>query len=152
DLAKLRIEHDLYVLRKRCGFALSLAGALHHLGAAIVNPYPVSAALYDKIITVRILQAAGVPTPATYVAQDPQELTPLLDAGSLVIKPYEGASGHHVRIVENAAELADVPHEHREPVFAQRYHPPQGRDRKIYVIGNELFAVKKICARRTEED
>jgi hypothetical protein len=42
-----------------------------------------------------------------------------------------------VRIVHSADELADVPHEHREPVFAQRYHLPQGRDREIYVIGDE---------------
>jgi len=152
DLAKLRVAHDLYVLRKTSGFALSLAGALHHLGAAIVNPYPVSAALHDKIIAVRILQAAGVPTPATYVAEHAEELAPLLDAGPLVVKPYERAGGHHVRIVWSAAELAVVPHERREPVFAQRYHPPEGRDRKIYVIGDELFAVMKIFPSRTEED
>ena len=109
DLAKLRVEHDLCVLRKTSGFALSLAGALHHIGAAIVNPYPVSAALHDKIITVRILQAAGVPTPATYVAEHAEELAPLLDAGPLVIKPYDGAGGHHVRIVHSADELGDVP-------------------------------------------
>jgi len=152
DLESLRVEHDLYVLRKTSGLALSLAGALHELGAAIVNPYPVSVALHDKIVAVRILQAAGVPTPATYVAEHARELAPLLDAGSLVIKPYEGAGGHHVRIVQSAAELADVPHEHREPVFAQRYHPPQGRDRKVYVIGDQLFAIKKIFPRRTEQE
>jgi len=149
DLAKLRVEHDLYVLRKMSGFALSLAGALHELGAAIINPYPVSAALRDKIITFRTLQAAGVPTPATYVADRAQALAPLLDAGPLVIKPYDGGGGHHVRIVSSAAELAEVPHEHREPVFAQRYHPPQGRDRKIYAIGGRLFGVKKVFPRRT---
>lgn len=32
----------------------------------------------------------------------------------------------------------------REPVFAQRYHPPQGRDRKIHAIGGRLFGVKKV--------
>ena len=99
-----------------------------------------------------MLQAAGVPTPATYVAEHARELAPLLDAGSLVVKPYEGAGGHHVRVVHSAAELSELPHEDREFVFARRYHPPRGRDRKIYVIGDELFAVKKIFPRRTEED
>src|SRR5437879_11629809 len=63
NLSRVRVEHDLYVLRKMSGLALSLAGALHQQGAAIVNPYPASAALRDKIIASRVLQAAGVPTP-----------------------------------------------------------------------------------------
>src|SRR5207244_1884442 len=96
NLSELRIEHDLYVLRHTSSLSLSLAGALHQLGAAIVNPYPVSAALRDKIIASRILQAAGIRTPATYVASHPDQLVPLLDWGPLVIKPYQGAGGHHV--------------------------------------------------------
>jgi ribosomal protein S6--L-glutamate ligase len=128
-----------------------LAGALHELGAVIVNPYPVSAALRDKVIASRILQAAGVPTPDTYVASHPDQLLPLLDLGPLVIKPYEGAGGHNVRIVRSRAELAEV-NCGREPVFAQRYVPNDGRDRKIYAIGGQIFGVKKVFPRRTEEE
>src|SRR6059036_1362881 len=79
DLSEVRVEHDLYILRHTSGLSLSLAGALHQLGAAILNPYPVSAALRDKIIASRILQAAGIRTPATYVASHPDQLVPLLD-------------------------------------------------------------------------
>ncbi len=152
DLATLGVNHDLYVLRKLSGLALSLAGALHELGAAILNPYPASAAVRDKIVASRVLQEAGIPTPATYVASDPQELLPHLDEGPLIVKPYLGAGGHHVQVVRTAVELAAVPVNRREPVFAQRYHPPQGRDRKIYVIGTEVFGVKKIFPRRTDAD
>jgi len=152
DLATLRVEHDLYLLRKLSGFALSLAGALHELGAAILNPYPASAALRDKIVASRVLQAAGIPMPATYVASDAEELLPHLEEGPLIVKPYLGAGGHHVHVVRTAVELAAVPVNQREPVFAQRYHPPQGRDRKIYAIGTELFGVKKIFPRRTDAD
>src|SRR5438105_3405181 len=151
NLAEIRVEHDLYVLRNTSGLSLSLAGALHELGAAIVNPYPVSAALRDKIIASRILQAAGIRTPATYVASHPDQLVPLLDLGPLVIKPYQGAGGHHVRIIRSPAELAEV-NCGREPVFAQRYHANDGRDRKIYAIGGRLFGVKKVFPRRTEEE
>src|SRR5947199_5292659 len=151
DLSRVRVKHDLYVLRHTSGLSLSLAGVLHELGAVIVNPYRVSAALRDKIIASRILQAAGVPTPDTYVVSHPYQLLPLLDSGSLVIKPYQGAGGHHVRIIRTPAELADV-NCGREPVFAQRYHPNDGRDRKIYGIGGRLFGVKKIFPRRTEEE
>jgi len=152
DVSHVRVEHDLYVLRKMSGLAFSLAGALHQLGAAVVNPYPVSAALHDKIITSRILQAAGVPTPATYVTSRAEELASLLDAGPLVLKPHLGGGGYGVRIARSAAELAEVPYDRHAPVFAQRYHAPQGRDRKIYAIGGRLFGVKKVFPPRTEAE
>ena len=151
DLSEVRVEHDLYILRHTSGLSLSLAGALHQLGAMIVNPYPVSAALTDKIVASRILQAAGVPTPATYVASHTDQLLPLLDSGPLIIKPYRGTGGHHIRIVRTTAELAEV-NCGREPVFAQRYHANDGRDRKIYAVGGQLFGVKKVFPRRTEEE
>src|SRR5204862_2517961 len=63
DLSDVRVEHDLYFLKKVSRLSLSIAGALHAQGATIVNPYPVSVVLRDKIVTTRILQLAGVPTP-----------------------------------------------------------------------------------------
>ena len=154
DLSDVQVRHDLYVLKKMSGLALSLAGALHQLGAAIVNSYPASAALHDKIVATRVLRAAGVPVPDTYVASDPEQLAPLLESGPLIVKPYQGTGGHHVRLVSSAAELAAVERGYsgREPVFAQRYQPPEGRDRKIYVIGERVFGVKKVFPRRTEAD
>src|SRR3989442_13163149 len=116
-----------YVLKKINGVAFSLAGALHARGATIVNPYPVSGALRDKIVTSRILQAAGVPAPASYAVSHAEELAPLLDAGPLIVKPYQGASGYGVHIVRTAAGLKQVS-QGKDPVFAQRYHRPEGRD------------------------
>jgi len=152
DLSQIRVDHDLYVLRKMSGLALSLAGALHELGAAIINSYPVTATLRDKIVSSRILQAAGVPTPATFSASQVEELVPLLADGPLIVKPYQGGGGHGIRIVRTPDELAAVPHEHREPLFAQRYHAPDGRDRKLYVIGDQVFGVKKVFPRRTDAE
>jgi len=151
DLSAVRVEHDLYVLRRWGGLALSLAGALHELGASIVNRYSVTAALRDKIVTARVLQAAGIPMPRTWVASHSDQLAPLLDDGAIIVKPYEGGNGHHIKIIRSLAELLQVDR-HDEPVFAQRYHPHDGRDRKIYAIGGQLFGVKKVFPRRTEED
>jgi ribosomal protein S6--L-glutamate ligase len=151
DLTTLRVEHDLYVLKKISDFTLSIAGALHAQGATIVNPYPVTVALRDKIICSRTLQLAGVPTPATYVVAHPDRLAPLLDEGPLVVKPYQGACGFEVRVVRSVAELAAV-RAGKEPVLAQRYHAPDGRDRKICSIGGRLFGVKKVFPARTEEE
>ena len=151
DLSHVRVEHDLYFLKKASRLSLSIAGALHAQGAAIINPYPVTIALHDKIITARILQGAGVPVPTTYVASRPDLLAPLLARGPLVLKPYHGSDGIGVRVVRSVAELAAVP-AGRDPMFAQRYHAPQGRDRKIYVVGGQLFGVKKVFPIRTEQD
>ncbi|PYO75569.1 MAG: hypothetical protein DMD64_00075, partial [Gemmatimonadetes bacterium] len=38
------------------------------------------------------------------------------------------------------------------PILAQRYHPPEGRDLKIYVIGERLFGVRKVFPARTEAE
>jgi ribosomal protein S6--L-glutamate ligase len=151
DLRRLPVEHDLYVLKKKNGLALSLAGALHARGAAIVNSYPTTVTLNDKIVTFRILQAAGVPTPASYAASKADQLAPLLDDGPIVVKPNAGSSGQGVRVVRTPAELAAACAS-ADPIFAQRYHPPQGRDRKMYVIGERVFGVKKVFPARTEAE
>ena len=151
DLSTVRVEHDLYVLKQIDGVALSIAGALHAQGATIVNPYPVTLALRDKIVACRILQAAGVPTPASYVVSHPELLAPLLDEGPIIVKPYDGTCGYGVRVVRSVAELAAMP-AGRNPILVQRYHAPQGPDLKIYSIGGRLFGVKKIFPARTEEE
>src|SRR5207249_322874 len=93
DLSSVRVEHDLYVLKQISGIPMSMAGALHAQGAAIVNPYPVTVALRDKVIAARMLAAAGAPMPVTYVVSQPDLLTPLLDRGPLVVKPFDGPHG-----------------------------------------------------------
>jgi ribosomal protein S6--L-glutamate ligase len=151
DLAAVRVKHDLYVLKSGTELALSLAGALDALGAAILNPDPVAERCRDKIVASRILRSAGVPVPETYAAGRPEELLPLLDDGALVVKPYRGSQGRGVRMVRRAADLPDVPTSDGL-LFAQRYHPARGRDRKLYRIGDEVFGVKRTWPVTTYRD
>jgi ribosomal protein S6--L-glutamate ligase len=151
ELESLRAEYDLYVLKSGTEVALSLAGALHSLGATILNPYPVAAALRDKIVSTRILQSAGVPVPDTYVSSHPKHFAPLLEAGPLVLKPYRGSQGRGVQVVFDVDDLADLQGD-GSPVFAQRYHKPQGEDRKIYAIGGQLFGVLRVWPPKSYEE
>jgi ribosomal protein S6--L-glutamate ligase len=151
SLSQVRVEHDLYVLKSGTELALSMAGALHAVGARILNPYPVAAAMRDKIVAMRILQAAGLPVPETYITSDPRRLAALLDAGPLVLKPYRGSQGRGIHIIWDADELDDVPND-EGPVFAQRYHKPEGEDHKIYVIGEQMFGVRRIFPAKTYEE
>lgn len=151
DLTALHVEHDLYVLKLKTDLTLSLAGALHAAGAAIVNPFPVSVVLRDKIITTRVLSAAGVPVPPTFAVSDPRCLEPLLQEGPLMVKPCHGSRGEGIRIVRDVAGLRTL-EQYREPVIAQRYLPPDGLDRKLYVIGQDVFGVERTWPARTYEE
>jgi ribosomal protein S6--L-glutamate ligase len=151
DVAEVRIEHDLYVLKDKSDLAMSFAASLHAVGAAILNPYPVSAMLRDKIVTFQVLQAAGLPVPQSFIASEVEQLRAALHEGPLIVKPYRGSRGLGVRVVQNAADLAALP-PLEEPVFAQRYYAPDGRDRKLYVIGEETYGVKRVWPPRTHEE
>lgn len=150
DLGSVRVEHDLYVLKSGTELALSMAGALHAAGATILNPYPVAAVMRDKIAATRVLQAAGVPVPQTFVAAHPKQFAALLD-DPLVVKPYRGSQGRGVRVVWDAEELDDIGVD-AGPVFAQRYHKPEGEDRKIYCIGGQLFGVLRTWPAQSYEE
>ena len=147
-LSQVRAEHDLYILKSGTEMALSLAGALDAVGARIINPYSVAAAMRDKIVSMRVLEAAGVPVPETYVTSDSRRLASLLDAGPLVLKPYRGSQGRGVHVIWDADELDDVSND-EGPVFAQRYYKPEGEDHKIYVIGDQMFGVKRVFPAKT---
>ena len=150
DLAGVRVQNDLYILKSGTELALSLAGALHALGAVTLNPYPTVAMMRNKIIVTRMLQDAGLPVPASYVASDPSEFAPLLESGPLILKPYRGSRGAGIRIIRDARELEGM--KPNGLLLAQRYQQADGTDRKIYCIGGELFGVKRIWPLRTYED
>lgn len=151
DVATVGVEYDLYILKSKTELTLSIAGILHAAGAAILNPYPVSATLRNKITTFQMLQAAGVPSPQTWVALRADDLAPLLREGPLVVKPYRGSGGEGVRVVWDAEELDNFSGE-EEPMFAQRYHKPDGLDLKMYCIEGQVFGVQRVWPARTYEE
>jgi ribosomal protein S6--L-glutamate ligase len=149
DLESLRADCDLYVLKSGTETALSVAGALDAQGASMINSYPVTAACRDKVITTRMLQAGGVPVPQTWVTSRPEELAPLLEGGPLVLKPTRGSQGRGVVIAHRPEDLRSATY---DVVLAQRYHRPDGPDRKLYCIGGEVFGVERIFPAKTYEE
>jgi len=151
DVSKVRVEHDLYVLKSVTELSLSLAGALHAAGATIINPYPIAAMLRDKIITSHVLLMAGILYPETFITAHPKHLASLLDDGPLVLKPSRGSQGRGVYTIWDSDQLDNVSHD-GGLIFAQRYHRPQGRDLKIYVIGEHMFGVRRIWPAHSYEE
>jgi ribosomal protein S6--L-glutamate ligase len=151
DLRTLAARHDLYVLKSGTESALSLAGALEAAGAAVLNPYRVAAAYRDKIVGTKMLAAAGVEVPPTYMTARPRALLPLLEGGPLVLKPYRGSQGAGIRVVRTRHELKLLC-DHGGPILAQRYVEARGRDRKLYRIGDEIFGVLRVWPALSYED
>ena len=152
DVAQVNPDCDLYLLKSGTDAALSFAGVLDAAGAKIINPYPTVVAMRDKIISTRILQAANVPLPETWFASKTEQLAGLLKEGPIVVKPFWAASqGRGVQIIRTEEELATVSGEDGV-IFAQRYHQPDGRDHKLYVIGDQVFGVRRVWPPKTLED
>jgi ribosomal protein S6--L-glutamate ligase len=152
DLARVEADCDLYLLKSGTETALSLAGVLHASGAKIINPYPTVVAIRDKIISTKKLQSANIPLPETWFASKPEQLTRLLKEGPIVVKPFWAASqGRGVQIIKTEDELATVTTEDGV-IFAQRYYQPDGRDHKLYLIGDRVFGVRRVWPPKTLED
>lgn len=140
-LSEVRPEHDLYVLKSRTEMALGLAGMLHAAGAAVLNPYPISAMLRDRITTTRMLMAAGIPVPETIVTARPEKLASLLSTGPLALKHFRGSMARGIHVVWDAEELDGVP-SNQGPVYAQRFLTTMGIMRRVYAISGQVFGVR----------
>jgi len=151
DVADLRPHHDLFVLKHSYQAALTVGAALHAAGAPLLNPFPAVAACRDKAVACSILWRAGLPVPRTHFLGRPEAAIPLLADGPLVIKPNTGSKGMGVRVIRNPAELADVD-PLLGPFVAQRFHEPEGLDRKLYRIGDEIHCVGRRWPATTPED
>lgn len=139
---RLTVEHDLYLLKSHTELSLSLAGILHDQGAQLLNPYRCCTTTQDKIVASRRLRAAGAPTPDAWVTGDLSLLQPIVQEKSLIIKPYRGHRGAGIHIVHNPDELAAIPTPNC-PMLVQEYIPGRGEDLKVYVVGDQVFAVRK---------
>jgi ribosomal protein S6--L-glutamate ligase len=142
-LTGLEPEHDLYVLKSHTELSLSLAGVLHARGARILNPYAACAATQNKYVATRLLADAGVPTPRTWVMGHAAAFADVLARRPLIVKPYMGHRGAGVRVVRDVAGLAAAAASAQTPVLVQEHIPGPGEDLKVYVVGDEVFAVRK---------
>jgi ribosomal protein S6--L-glutamate ligase len=138
----IRVEHDLYLLKSHTELALSVAGVLDTLGARLLNPYASCITTQDKIVASRRLRAAGVPTPRCWVTGELTQLAPIAEETPLIVKPYRGHRGAGISVVRTAHELAALGPP-PSPVFIQEYVEGSGEDLKVYVAGEEVFAVRK---------
>ena len=161
DVATIRPEHDLYVLKSKTPLALSVAGVLAMAGATIVNSVESCQLIRDKVVTTALLARAGVPVPPSWATGDAALLGPLLKEGAVWVKPRQGSKGRGIRRLADPAGFAafletDQPSADASglplPVLVQREVPSDGRDLKTYVVCDNVWAIAKPWPIRTIED
>ena len=133
--------HDLYILKSHTALWLSLAGILDSQGAHIMNSYAACVAANDKIAAERRLEAAGVPTPHSWVTGDLSLLSSVCEQRALIVKPYIGGRGVGVVKVQGRDELAAIPAP-QQPMLVQEFVP--GDEIKVSVIGDQVYGVRKV--------
>jgi ribosomal protein S6--L-glutamate ligase len=143
DVGALVPDHDLYLLKSHTELSLSIAAALDEQGARVLNPVPACAATQDKLRCHRRLVAAGVPVPRTRVVGDYAGAGSVLVAGtSAVLKPVRGHRGVNVEVIRGREQLRGraAP---GSPVLVQDFVAGPGEDLKVYVVGRQVWAVRK---------
>lgn len=152
DLTTLRPQHDLYVLKSKTALAFTVAGAAAAHGAPVLNSTAATELVKDKVLTTAKLAGAGLPVPPSWAVADPNQLRTLLKDGPLWVKPRHGSMGRGVRRIEAAADLEDYDIPPFEAVLAQREAPFEGHDLKVYIVGEQVWAIRRPYPARTDAE
>jgi ribosomal protein S6--L-glutamate ligase len=172
DLEHFSFDHDLYLFKSHSPLAESLAAAAHYRNLDLLNEYPATMKVRDKILTCTLLLQAGIPTPRTFVSDSLEALKPIARDTPIVVKPYRGRRGMGIEICPTEADLdalvaargaaagADDDAGGGEDgaalgerlVFAQEFLEHEPYDYKAYAIGDYVHAIKRVFPATTKEE
>lgn len=169
DLKNLRFEHDLYLFKSHSPFAESMAAAAHSLGRNLLNGYPGTMKVRDKILTSVLLELGGIPTPRTFVTDSLERLRPLARERPIVVKPYRGRRGAGIEVCMDEGQLdallarratADAEDGGGEDgtalgdrlVLAQEFLEHEPCDYKAYAIGPYVHAIRRVFPATTKAE
>ena len=140
-------SYDAFVLKTIAdGPGLSILEAAEAVGIPTINNSRAIRLVRDKAVATAFAQAHGLPIPATYFVAHPSLLTQIpLAEYPIVVKPSNGSSCKGIYRVNDPTELTElVIAEANDSFFlAQHYAENTGYDLKLYVTGQEVFAVAK---------
>lgn len=127
-------------------FRLGVLHGLEAAGTAVVNATAAIERCVDKSATSLRLALAGIPTPATWVTERPEEAARILaeqtaGEGAVVLKPLFGAQGKGLRLLRAGDALPGV-EEVGGVWYLQRYvgGETDWRDFRVMVVGGEPVA------------
>jgi len=134
---------DIVISRGRSGGLLCLLHLAEAQGIATTNRRAAIGSVRNKAEVAITLSTAGVPTPPAYVGPI-RELARSIPAEDypVILKAVSEDDGERLRVVRSALELARI--SWPEPAaLAQRFQAGDGTDLKLYVIGKDVWALRK---------
>ena len=171
DLENFKFDYDVYLFKSHSPLAESLAAAAHYRGAKLLNEYPATMKVRDKVLTCTMLLQAGIPTPRTFLTDSIETLRPIVREMPIVVKPYKGRRGMGIEVCLNEADFdalakrraTDSASDNDEGgedgtalgerlIFAQEYEEHEPFDYKAYAIGDYVHAIKRIFPAKTKEE
>jgi glutathione synthase/RimK-type ligase-like ATP-grasp enzyme len=171
DLENFKFDYDVYLFKSHSPLAESLAAAAHYRGAKLLNEYPATMKVRDKVLTCTMLLQAGIPTPRTFLTDSIETLRPIVREMPIVVKPYKGRRGMGIEVCLNEADFdalakrraSDGSADNDEGgedgtalgerlIFAQEYEEHEPFDYKAYAIGGYVHTIKRIFPAKTKEE
>lgn len=129
--------------RGRSSEVLSLLARARACGRPVIDSADAVRAVRDKGSMARALLAAGVPTPATWIAPVADLAEQLPEAAfPVILKPMFGDNARGLRVVDDRRTLRQIRWA-ESPALAQAYLANDGADTKVYVIGESFTAIRK---------
>jgi ribosomal protein S6--L-glutamate ligase len=139
--------YDAYVLKTLSdGPGLSILEAAEAVGIPTINQSRAIRLVRDKAVAAAFARAHGLPIPPTYFVAHPRLLKQIpLEDYPIVVKPSNGSSCRGIYRINSPEELTalEIAEENDSFFLAQRYAENTGFDIKLYVTGQEVFAVAK---------
>ena len=148
-------DYDILVVRAIPGGSLEQIifrmDALHRLaraGVRIVNSPAVIERTVDKYYTSSLLEAAGLPTPRTVVAERFDEALAAFEelGGDVIVKPIFGSEGRgmvRVSDPDTAYRVLRALEMGRYIFYLQRFIPHGGQDIRLFVIDQQVIAAMR---------
>ncbi|HEV2128510.1 MAG TPA: lysine biosynthesis protein LysX [Thermomicrobiales bacterium] len=137
---------DRSVVHSRAGYTLH---AMAHWGIPTLNTAEAVTVCDDKARASMVLEAAGIPSPKTYVAYSANSAIEACEALGYpaVLKPVTGSWGRLLAKVNGPeqaraiiAQKAEHGSFHHEIFYVQEFIEKPGRDIRAYVVGDEVVA------------
>jgi ribosomal protein S6--L-glutamate ligase len=171
DLERFRFDYDFYLFKSHSPLAESLAAAAHYRDCRLLNDYPATMKVRDKVLTCTMLLQAGIPTPRTFVTDNIENLRSIVRETPIVVKPYKGRRGQGIEVCMTEADFdrlvaergisnGDLEDEGGEDggalgerlIFAQEFEEKEPFDYKAYAVGDYVHAIRRVFPATTSEE